>query len=229
LAGSLARGTRPSPLSASAFTRRLAALEPGAAPAEPDAFTPTLSRWFTWTDAIALSAALGPLPAAPAQRGADAAARDRALAREAARVRAGLHAGIAELGTGRPAQPGSGDEAEGFAPWRERVAARQQAMEAALAPLRRRARAALAAGTPAQARVAALDAVFEQALAPRERELLTTVPRWLERHFGRRPPAPTATAAFRRDLVELLHAELDFRMQPVEGLLAALVPPDVSP
>jgi hypothetical protein len=216
----LARGSRPSPLTASAFTRRLAALEPGAAPAATDAFAQALSRWFTWTDAIALSSALGPAPAAEAPRGAGDAA---APAREAARVRAALRAATAELAR-VPAGTASEDGAEGFAPWRERVIARQQAMEAVIAPLRRRLRAALAAGTPAQARVAALDAVLEQALAPRERELLATVPRWLERSFGRRPASSTAAATFRRELVELLHAELDFRMQPVEGLLAALTP-----
>ena len=238
MAGSLARGSRPSPLTASAFTRRLAALEPGAAPAAPDAFTQALSRWFTWTDAIALSSALGPAPAPLAAQvsgaAGDKAARDRALAREAARARAALHGAIAELagavgdeGTGGTERTGNG--AEGSAPWRDRVIARQQAMEAAIAPLRRRLRAALAAGTPAQARVAALDAVFEQALAPRERELLATVPRWLERSLARRPASSTAAAPFRRELVALLHAELDFRMKPVEGLLTALLPTDVSP
>jgi hypothetical protein len=217
----LARGSRPSPLTASAFTRRLAALEPGTAPAAPDAFTRALGTWFTWTDAIALSSALAPVPALPRAPGAAAAraripaAHDRTPAREAARVRAAQHAAIAEL---------AGVEADSFAPWRERVIARQQAMEAAIVPLRRRLREALAGGTPAQARVAALDAAFEQALAPRERELLATVPRWLERSFGRRPASPPAAASFRRDVVELLHAELDFRMQPVAGLLAALLP-----
>ena len=232
----MARGSRPpsltvSALKHSALTRRLAALEPGAAPAAPDAFTQALSRWFTWTDAIALSSALGPAPAPLAAQvsgaAGDKAARDRALAREAARARAALHGAIAELagavgdeGTGGTERTGNG--AEGFAPWRDRVIARQQAMEAAIAPLRRRARGQ---GRPqAQARVAALDAVFEQARAPRERELLATVPRWLERSLARRPASSTAAAPFRRELVALLHAELDFRMQPVEGLLAALTP-----
>jgi hypothetical protein len=201
--------------------RRLAALENGASSAADDAFMQRLSGWFDWTDAIALSAALG-TPAAGAGAAVATAAgadpRASAHAREAARVRASLSRALAEA-------PESVDEAEGFSPWRELVLARQQAMENAIGLLRQRLRAALAAGTPAQARVAAIDAVLEQAIGRRERELLATVPRWLERSFERRRRAsPPVLAAFRRELVELLQGELDFRMQPVEGLLAALAP-----
>ena len=59
------------------------------------------------------------------------------------------------------------------------------------------------------AQLAALDAVLERALAARERHLLGTVPGWLERH-----DATTRHTA--------LLAELDTRMQPIEGLLQTL-------
>jgi len=220
LAGSLARGSRPTPFTGSAFVRRLAALADGASGAASDAFMQHFSRWFDWTDAIALSAVLGASPAATSAAPAAGAVDVRAGApeRDAARVRASLRRALAEW-------PESVDGADGFAPWRDQVHARQQAMETAIAALRRRLRSALAAGTPAQARVAALDAVLEPVIGARERELLATVPRWLERSFERRRRAtPPALASFRRELIELLQAELDFRMQPVEGLLAALAP-----
>jgi hypothetical protein len=135
-----------------------------------------------------------------------------------ARVRASLVRVLDEL-------PAAADDEDGFGPWRERVLSRQQAMEAAIGPLRRRLRDALAAGTPAQARVAALDAVLEQGIGPREHDLLATVPRWLERRFARRRgDSAGSVAGFRQELIELLQAELEFRMQPVEGLLTALQP-----
>jgi hypothetical protein len=210
----------------------LEALDSGSAASGNDAFMQRLSRWFDWTDAIALSAALAAPPASPDRAAASGAPGGPAAGgvrasghppmlpqqREVARVRASLQRTLAQW-------PSDVDSAAGFGPWREEVHARQQAMEAAVATLRRRLRDALTAGSPAQARVAALDAVLEQVLVPRERELLATVPRWLERRFERARRAPSvAPAAFRRELVELLQAELEFRMQPVEGLLAALEP-----
>jgi len=200
--------------------RRLAALDDGASRVASDAFMQRLSRWFDWTDAIALSAVLGATPAAApvAPAGGTATARPGVQEREAARLRASLRRVLAEW-------PEAVDVAEGFAPWRDLVHARQQAMETAIATLRRRLRSALAAGTPTQARVAALDAALEPVIGARERELLATVPRWLERSFERRRRAsPPALATFRRELIDLLQAELDFRMQPVDGLLAALAP-----
>jgi hypothetical protein len=193
--------------------RRLAALADGASGIGGDAFMPRLSRWFDWTDAIALSAALGPAPEAPL-----ADTRAGAPEREAARVRAALAGALSERLL-------AVDEADAFAPWRDQILAHQQAMEAGISTLRRRLRSALAAGTPAQARLATLDAVLERVIGARERELLAIVPRWLERSFERRRRAsPPALTSFRRELMELLQAELDFRMQPVEGLLAALAP-----
>jgi hypothetical protein len=111
-------------------------------------------------------------------------------------------------------------------------------MEAAVAPLRRRLRATLEGASPALARLAALDAVMEQVVGAQERALLATVPLKLEQHFARLrqadreacapdaepPPIPSTDwlDTFSQDMRDLLLAELDLRLQPVEGLLEAL-------
>ncbi len=96
--------------------------------------------------------------------------------------------------------------------------------------------ARLAARSPAMARLASVDVVMEQVLAPRERSFLAAVPGLLEKHFERLRPADSAAPdpaeapgppgpwldAFHNDIRNVLLAELDFRFQPVEGLLDAL-------
>ncbi|MDP9897960.1 hypothetical protein J2W36_000193 [Variovorax ginsengisoli] len=136
-----------------------------------------------------------------------------------------------------------------FAPYRRRYLTRQQAMVTRIAPLRSRVRAALATRSPDMARLAAVDGVMEQALGAREHALLATVPTLLERHFARlrsahdgeraapaegaaeppeHVPGPSALPdgawldAFCQDMQGVLLAELDIRLQPVEGLLDAL-------
>ncbi|MFM2448113.1 MAG: hypothetical protein RIS44_563 [Pseudomonadota bacterium] len=139
-----------------------------------------------------------------------------------------------------------------FATHRRRVHAHQQAMDTAVSSLRARLRGAVAAASPQHARLAAVDAVMEQALLPQAQRLMSAVVVVLERRFralqagadgvaqrgvnqrpaplGSRSPAAvrgkdSATAwleVFRQDLEALLLAELDFRFQPIEGLMAAL-------
>lgn len=134
-----------------------------------------------------------------------------------------------------------------YALFRQRYLAMQQAMETGVGNLRGRLRAMLAAKTPAMARLAVVDAVMERALSERERSLLAAVPGLLAGHFERlreaeqqaladaeasadvataAPAAPTPPGAwldaFRKDMQSVLLAELDVRLQPVEGLLAAL-------
>ena len=201
--------------------RLLAALDDVHAPASNDNFADGLCRWFDWTDAISLSAALDG-PAATPQAGLPAAnsastASNATSAedRDYRRVRAAL----AKLA----ASPAV-DAADDFAPHRQRYAAWQQAMEAAIPALRRRVRATLAGASPAMARLASLDTVMDQVVGARERVLLSTVPSWLEQRFERlRRAAPEGwLATFSQDMREVLLAELDLRLQPVEGLLEAL-------
>lgn len=173
-----------------------------------------LGGWLNLSDAIALSGALGAGGEQPAAAGADPGA---ALAR----VRAALADSIAaDEGRGGAAPSAAPD----FAPFRRHCVARQRDMAAAIGPLRAQARQALAARSPALARLAALDAVMERALAERERALLACVPHLLERRFEQlraAPPADGWLAAFRRELRDLLLAELEFRLLPVDGLVAA--------
>ena len=241
----MARESRRTPFTGSAFVRSLAALTDLPAPASKDAFAERLCRWFDWTHAIALSSTLNG-PAAPAT-GPGAPPSAHVDEREYHRVRATLVKAITALpeATAPPARhsasatPTVPVPALGFAPHRQHYLARQQAMDAAIGPLRRRVRATLAGASPAMARLAAVDAIMEQVVGPKERTLLSAVPASLERHFDRlcpgRPEAPADPSAlsetppsdawldrFRQDLQGLLLAELDFRLQPVEGLLEAL-------
>ncbi|WP_354374926.1 DUF3348 domain-containing protein [Variovorax paradoxus] len=207
-----------------------------------------LSQWFGWTDAISLSAALDGV-AASVPVAARASASASAEERECARLRAALAKAIGEdtaftAGKERGQPPAAAD----FTPYRRRYVAQQQAMETGIGPLRGRLRAMLAARSPAMARLAAVDVVMEQVLAARERSLLSTVPSLLEKHFKRlhlaaqadqsdqarssgadapdEPPSGVQPGewldVFRKDTQNVLLAELDFRFQPVEGLLEAL-------
>ncbi|MEP6503425.1 MAG: DUF3348 domain-containing protein [Betaproteobacteria bacterium] len=241
---------RRTPPSSSAFTRLLCALNDVHAPASNDAFAQRLSHWFGWTDAISLSAALdSPAPhVPPAFESAQAPAS--AEERELARVKAMLAKTIAAAASsGEPARVqrptpralAAPDAPLEFTPYRHAYATTQQAIDISLAPLRRRLRAALTGASPDLARLASLDTVMEQVLGARERALLATVPQWLERRFERlrhehdaadadedtaatprkRGPPPWL-ATFHQDMRALLLAELDLRLQPVEGLVAAL-------
>ena len=136
-----------------------------------------------------------------------------------------------------------------FAPYRRRYLTRQQAMETRIGPLRSRVRAALATRSPDMARLAAVDVVMAHAMGAREQALLATVPALLEKHFARlrtanggehaapaedaaepaeSAPGPSALPdgawleVFCQDMQGVLLAELDIRLQPVEGLLEAL-------
>lgn len=230
MTGIRAHDSRRTPLTGSAFVRLLAALDDAPAPASKEAFAQRLSRWFDWTDAIPLSSALD-TPAGPAGVARPGvAATANALEREFVRVRAGLGKLAAQASTA--------DARDGFAPYRERYVAWQQSADANLGPLRRRVRSALADLSPAMARLAAVDTVMEQVVGAQERALLSTAPRWLERYFERhaqadvpaqapgdssaRQPAGPWLDGFRQTLQDLQLAELELRLQPVEGLLAAL-------
>jgi hypothetical protein len=99
----------------------------------------------------------------------------------------------------------------------------QREMSLRIAPLRRALRAALAARSADLARLAALDAVFEQALAERERGLLASAPVLVGRRFDQlRGTSDGWLATFHDDFRETLAAELELRLQPLDGLIAAL-------
>jgi hypothetical protein len=193
-----ARRSSPPP-TGSSFVRALAALDDTPAPAlRDDAFAERLSQWFDWTRAIALSAALGEGPSGARATG------NTADARELARVRSALQARLDET---------CRDLAPDFVALRQQVLAWQMAAQAQIGPLRRRLRATLAAGP--LSRLAQMDAVLEQVMAPRESSLLAAAVQRLE------PRHRTQPESFARDLHVLLLAELELRLQPVEGLIDA--------
>jgi len=211
------RDVRRSPLTGSAFVRALAALADVPAPASQTAFAQRLSGWFDWTHAFSLSAALNEAsarPAVPAFGGQGALPADE---REFARVRAALAKVIADA-TASAAEPRRGGRAAvavdvpvDFASWRRRYARCQLAMETQIVPLRRRLRGALSDRSAALAKLAELDIVMEQGrLEPRFdalRAASSEAGPWLDR--------------FVQEMRGLLLAELELRLQPVEGLLQA--------
>jgi len=227
LTGSTARASRSTPPTGSAFIRSLAALNGVHAPTTHDDFAQRVSQWFDWTHAFSLSAALSDVPERTSGRAGESGAAPGVGAdeRDYLRVRTAL-ARLAEI----PRDPPSD-----FIGCRHRYITCQQTMESQIAPLRRRLRATLAAGSPAMAQLARLDSVMEQVVGAQERALLSTVPGLLKPRFEqlRRAHEEGAQAqptgpwldTFHRDMRALLLAELDLRLQPVEGLLDASRPP----
>ncbi len=231
--------------------RMLSALggpECGADAAESVSFAERLSRWIALTDAIGLSRALAsavrePAPAAGAQ---DMAAALRGLQAQRSRLRESLTAveiGNGALPRGRvrlPAAPAgaSGIEGVDFTPYRHFYLAQQRDLEANVGLLRAAARDALA-GVPSAARtLREIDGALQAALAERERSLLAGIPRLLERRFEALRAAAAASpaandaatwmrpggwlATFRGELLAVLEAELELRLQPVSGLMETL-------
>lgn len=216
---------------------------------EPGQLLPDrLSQWLGWTNAIDLASALGASPAAGARAGSDR--QDIAEAeQDCARVRAMLERAIAGLGEPAPARARARPKAAiprdarhvppvEYSIYRQRYVSLQQNMESAITALRARLRGMLASGSPGSARLAVLDAVMEQALNEREYELLSAIPGLLEQRFLRLRPAGSGAeeegvpeqspasgdwlGVFCKDMQSVLSAELDLRLQPVEGLLGAL-------
>lgn len=198
-----------------------------------------LSQWLGWTDAIALSAALNNCPPAIAPEGD---ASGDAEARECERVRIALAAAIASdtaataakrlMPWQTPAKAAAlqADDAD-YSAFRQRYLSLQHTMETRIGHLRSRLRGRVAAKTPTMTRLALVDAIMDRALLPRERTLLGAIPNLLQGHFDRLRLAEQAALAtapdawletFRKDMRSVLLAELDVRLQPVHGLLAAL-------
>jgi hypothetical protein len=224
-----------------ALVRLLSRLTDAQAPASRHAFPDRLTDWIGWTDAIALAAALHE-PPGHVRQGAASADAIVAIATDAARVRDALARSIdqdfAPPAAAKPSrkavEPAPREPADrkgDLAEWRRRHASKQQTMEAAIRAVRGRVRDAMAGLSPDMARLAGVDTVMERVLGEQERTLLSLVPKWLERRHDRRIDAAEWNDPMRRDVLDLLHAELDLRWQPVEGLLDALraAPPSPHP
>ena len=238
-------GLRHTGLHSAPLVQRLAALDGWGGPATSAAapWPDALSRWLGWADAIALSAVLNrpppaqtvlpaakvPLVAAPtrdAATEASLAAAVQACAQAVAHTRQALASSLvpalAEVDAAAPTD---------FTGYRRWCAARQRAMSAQVGALRARVRTVLAGSSSALAPLAAIDAALDKALATREQHLLSTTTLRLEQHFERLRLVGAAgwRGQFDRELQAVLLAELDLRMQPVEGLLDALKDEAQSP
>jgi hypothetical protein len=128
-----------------------------------------------------------------------------------------------------------------FTPYHRYYLAHQRDMNTAITALRANARKALASRSAAGKQLADLDAAFEKTLAIRERNLLANIPIMLGKRFDQRyaehcnalsegsvdNPALWAEAgswleAFCHDAQTMLQAELELRLKPAAGLIAAL-------
>lgn len=227
----------------SPLVRLLAGLDPAGTAPPRQAPAERWSQWLDWTDAIALAGVLGTGPdraMAPVSRprGHDPARVDarrddagrgdsrhadpaRAAASGLGRLRAELAHGIRNDPAFGPATTAS--DAFDQPDWRRRYGAWQRAMEARIGPVREEARVLLARQSADGARLAALDAVLDKALAARERHLLSGVPQRLAGRPGRKGAVADAVEPTDGALAQAaLLAELDLRLQPVEGLVDAL-------
>ncbi len=225
------------------FIRSLARLTAADLPQPTRSLSDQLSLWIDWTHAVALSTALDGKPPV-------AVLDERTLTRidedECVRVRNALAQAIAgdrAFGS-RPSGSGLSAAEQAFAEesldypfYRQRYLAMQQGIEAGVGRLRERLRARLALRSDGLERLAAVDTVMERALSRRERTLWSAGPVLLGQHFERLRQAAadaqtsgdTSAAAsdvwleaFRNDMHKVLLAELDVRLQPAQGLLAAL-------
>ena len=241
-----------SSFNSSTLVRLLAELTTADVAGSKQSLAERLGLWLGWADAISLSAALNGHSARPPDTPAGMPLDAHAAAGQVARVRAGLARAIAAEGMFKagkasvkrpPPAPGAAiDDAVDFSPYRRCYAAHQRAMDASISPLRAQVRTALEGLSPALGRLAALDAALDKILSERERSLLSSVPGLLEKRFERLhkahqqaladPRAPDSPdpgrqpagwlAVYCKDMQGVLLAELEIRLQPVEGLVDAM-------
>ncbi|WP_116138367.1 DUF3348 domain-containing protein [Trinickia diaoshuihuensis] len=235
-----------------ALIRLLARLTDAGFPESEQPLADRLGQWLGWTDAIALSSALGAKPPCAPAQGPTA---DRAEDALCMRVRTSLTDAINRDATLAPQRaggrarhrrdPAPADIAPEYAAFRQAYLALQERMDSAIGNLRTVLRGMLASRTPELSRLASVDAVMERVLGVREHNALAAVPGLLAAHFERLRDAELAASesgngsaevadaesplkdgpwldAFRQDMRSVLIAELEIRFQPVEGLRSAL-------
>lgn len=222
----------------SGLVRLLSGLDGGDVPEAKQSFAERLGQWLDFTDALPLYSALN--TAAPARSAGDSP-RDAATVRASCeQVRAALTEMVSAEGKGRvrwPVFAVDADRRADFSPYLRYYLAQQREMATRISALRAAVRADLALHAGEPGRLAALDAVLEKAFATRERTLLATVPSVLGRRFehlcqvhgigaGERADGeasePVWLSGFRGEVRAALVAELEVRMQPVEGMADAL-------
>lgn len=215
-------------------------------------FGERLGQWLDFADALALFSALNADAARTAPSPTSGVATHvTPLPAQLERVRETLSAairndGVFSKGSARirfptPLPQATAKEAADFSPYHRYYLAHQRDMASAISALRGNARKALAARSPAHRQLAELDANFDRILIVRERNLLGNIPILLARRFAQRYQEHQATLptdahddpalwtntgswleAFCQDTQAMLLAELNLRLKPAAGLIAAL-------
>lgn len=209
-----------------------------------------LGQWLDMMDSLALFSALDAGSAVAAHAQSEPGAAGKRLPEQLARVRQQLSEAIindgvfgaapARIRFPTPLPEATVDSALDFTPYHRYYLAHQRDLGTAIGALRVNARRALGQASPALSQLAELDAIFEKALNQRERNLLASIPTLLAKRFTQRyqehlASQPDAAAdapehwvapgswleAFCRDTQSVLLAELELRLSPVAGLIAA--------
>lgn len=213
----------------------------------------SLGDWLDFRQAIALQGFIGTVDDPSAVR-AQATARVDAvvLRRRFSEVRTALEQSILKgsvpaLGLMRIELPPAEldhpiDPKIAFDPFRRYSSGHQRQMENIIRSLRVQLRGMLDKGVTAHRQLSTLDAIFENVLHSRESRLLARIPTQFEKRFAKLlkqhlkalreaaeadEPAPRTTpwlGPLREDMRNALLAELDLRLQPILGLIEALIP-----
>ncbi|HEY1132228.1 MAG TPA: DUF3348 family protein [Roseateles sp.] len=215
----------PPPQPASEPLARLL-LQWGVAPPPSLPVAERLGGWLGWADAIGLSQVLATAPATACNDAAHREAQDWAGA-ALERLQVELAAAFDDALLARESAEAAPDGvplADLLAPYRLHHAQQQRGMAARIATLRERLRPRLAESSGALARLAQLDALFERAIVAQERALLGSLTALLTRRAQAHHAADPRRwrVRFWADLQRVLRAELDLRLQPVQGLIEAL-------
>ncbi len=242
----------PTSFNSSSLVRLLASLDVAPAADSTQTFAERLGHWVAWTDAISLSGALGAGATAGAhdvQAGPSASVA--AVVAQLQRLRRELTEAVANdpilsganRGKSRPAAVAAAMNASvaaefDFAAYRRSFSAHQRLMEERIGALRAAVRAVAAAHSPALGQLAAIDAAMDSAMGVHQRRVTANLPVLLEKRFkaAHRPlqhtptqhgevPAPVPgkpPAGYGQTLQGVLLAEMEVRLQPVDGLIDAL-------
>jgi len=246
----MTRGLQRATFNRSALVRVLSEIVPDVPEPTYD-FGERLGQWLDFSDALTLSSVLNSaadssLPRLPADGGLSAQlARVRRQLSDAIQHDGVFHVDPAgppvRIPLPRPLPNATPESAADFSPYHRYYLAHQRDMNAAISALRANARQALAGQSPAGKQLADLDTAFEQFLSVRERNLLANIPILLGKRFHQRYTEHRAALAdgtvddpatwtqpgswleaFCHDAQTVLLAELELRLKPVIGLIAAL-------
>jgi hypothetical protein len=242
----MTRGLQRATFNRSALVRVLSDTLPEVPEPKYD-FGERLGQWLDFSDALTLFSVLN----TEAGSGTPIASANADLPAQLARVRRNLSDSIqndgvfspepARIPFPTPLPNATPESAADFAPYHRYYLAHQRDMNSAITALRANARKALAGQSAAGKQLAELDAAFEKFLNVRERNLLSNIPIMLSRRFTQRyaehraalaAPAADDPAtwtqpgswleAFCHDAQAVLLAELELRLKPAAGLIAAL-------